>query len=333
MKNYIVTGGAGFIGSHLIDALLGQGDTKVTCIDNFDAYYPAAEKMKNIRHALQHPHFRLIREDITDLEKMAVHLSNGQPYDAIVHLAAKAGVRSSLDNAQAYYHTNVIGTINMLELARKLRIGQFVFTSSSSVYGISEAIPWAENTPSSHPISPYAASKLSGEIIGQVYAHLYQIRFMALRLFTVYGPRQRPDLAINKFIRLIRSHLPVPLYGNGSTYRDYTFVGDAVAGMLASLKYTDTMFEVFNIGSGQPVSLKELISLVENLTDQKALLNYLPDQPGDVRYTYADIAKARQLLDYEPKTSLATGIGEFIAWKHLESTANYSGKTPTERHL
>lgn len=312
VNHVLVTGGAGFIGSHLVGKLLQNEDCFVTCIDNFDPYYDTAIKRKNIAGYLEHPRFRLVEESIINLPTLKEHLSG--TYHTIVHLAAKVGVRPSLEQAQEYYTVNVLGTQNMLELAKFLNIKHFVFGSSSSVYGINSQVPWSEDDPDFRPISPYASTKLSGEMLGHVYSHLYGIRFIVLRFFTVYGPRQRPDLAISKFTELLYANQPIPVYGDGFTRRDYTFVEDIVSGILAAMEYKKEMFDVFNLGNSHTVPLHELIHIIESSAGRKAILNRLPEQPGDVRQTYADISKARRLLNYQPVNDIQTGVKKFINW-------------------
>jgi UDP-glucuronate 4-epimerase len=234
--------------------------------------------------------------------------------DAIIHLAAKAGVRPSIQDPVAYQQTNVEGTQHLLEFARARGIKQFVFASSSSVYGVNPRVPWREDDAVLQPISPYASTKVSGELLGHVYAHLFGIRFLALRFFTVYGPRQRPDLAIHKFAKLLLAGQPLPFYGDGSTRRDYTYIDDIVAGIIGALHYTATPYEVINLGNNQTVSLAELVAALETAFGKKAVLDRQPDQPGDVPQTWADIGKAGRLLGYRPTTTLADGLTKFAAW-------------------
>ncbi len=233
--------------------------------------------------------------------------------DVIVHLAAKAGVRPSIENPVLYQDVNVRGTQNMLEFARNRGIKQFVFASSSSVYGVNENVPWREDE-KLQPISPYASTKLSGEMLGHVYSHLYGIRFLALRFFTVYGPAQRPDLAIHKFFKSISNSEPIPVFGDGTTSRDYTFVEDTVQGIIAAINYEGSMFEIVNLGNHRTVTLAGLIEAIENACGKEAVINRMPEQPGDVPRTYADIAKARELFNYEPHTALEQGLEEFKVW-------------------
>jgi UDP-glucuronate 4-epimerase len=310
-SSVLVTGGAGFIGSSLTDRLLGEG-LNVTVVDNFDPFYDRSVKIANLCAALADPHFRLVEADIRDLAALRERLDGS--YDAIVHLAAKAGVRPSIADPIAYQETNVRGTQNLLELAREWGTRQFVFASSSSVYGVNPAVPWSEDDHVLLPISPYASTKVSGELLGHVYSHLYGIRFLALRFFTVFGPRQRPDLAIHKFARLIRAGKPIPFYGDGSTRRDYTYVDDIVAGIRAAIDYDATAYEVINLGNHRTVSLLEMVDAIERAVGKPAVLDRQPDQPGDVPQTFADIRKASALLGYEPRTDFETGLRHFAAW-------------------
>jgi UDP-glucuronate 4-epimerase len=310
-KSVLVTGGAGFIGSHLVDRLLAEG-WHVTALDSFDPFYPKPVKIANLCSALAARQFQLVEADIREPDSLRARLAGN--YDAIVHLAAKAGVRPSIRDPIAYQEVNVRGTQNLLELAREWGTRQFVFASSSSVYGVNPAVPWREDDHVLLPISPYASTKVSGELLGHVYSHLYGIRFIALRFFTVYGPRQRPDLAIHKFARLMLAGAPVPVYGDGATRRDYTYVDDIVAGIRAAIDYDATRYEVVNLGNHRTVSLLEMLHAIEEATDRRAVLDWQPEQPGDVPQTFADIAKARSLLGYEPRTDFRTGVQRFAAW-------------------
>ena len=318
-NRYLVTGSAGFIGSSVTDALLAAGDS-VIGVDNFDPFYDEAIKRSNME-GQRNPSFTFVRADIRDMEglqKKLINLSTGSSdangFDAIIHIAAKAGVRPSIEDPIAYQEVNVRGTQNMLELARDLGVKQFVFASSSSVYGVNPDVPWREEDAVLKPISPYASTKVSGELLGHVYAHLYGIRFVGLRFFTVYGPRQRPDLAINKFARLIRSGKPIPVFGDGSTRRDYTYVDDIVAGVIAATKYSESNYEIFNLGNNQTVSLSELITSLEDVLGRGACIDRLPEQPGDVPQTWADVSKAEEHLNYRPSTDLRTGLARYAEW-------------------
>jgi UDP-glucuronate 4-epimerase len=310
-QHALVTGPAGFIGSHLVDRLLADGWT-VTAVDNFDPFYPREVKERNIGAHLRHANYRLLEVDIRDLDALRTRLDVS--FDAIVHLAARAGVRPSILDPIGYQDVNVKGTQNLLELARERQITQFVFASSSSVYGVNPNVPWREDDHVLLPISPYASTKVSGELLGHVYSHLYGIRFIALRFFTVYGPRQRPDLAIHKFSRQIRDGKPIPVFGDGSTRRDYTFIDDIVAGIVGAMKYQATNYEVINLGNNQTVSLNDMIRELETALGRKAAIDRQLEQPGDVPQTWASVEKARELLGYEPKTPFRAGVRMFADW-------------------
>lgn len=314
MNHYLITGGAGFIGSHLAEKLLSSPETTVTCIDNFDDFYDVEQKRNNLHSLLLNPRFRFIEEDITHQERL-LDLLDGQSFDAIIHLAAKAGVRKSIESTRPYYESNVMGTLSLLEIARQLKCRKFVFASSSSVYGENPNVPWSEEDTNLLPISPYASSKISGEMLGRTYAHLHGIDFVALRFFTVFGSRQRPDLAIHKFARLISEGQSIYLYGDGSTRRDYTHVSDIVRGICLAIGYKHRGFDAFNLGSGNPVTLATLVSTLEKVLGRKARIEYLPEQPGDVSQTYADLSRSRGRLGYQPVISLEEGLREFVRWK------------------
>jgi UDP-glucuronate 4-epimerase len=261
---------------------------------------------------IDHPSFTFLEADITNESDLYSKLSGN--YSAIVHLAAKAGVRPSIENPVAYQDVNVKGTQNLLEFAKNKQIKQFVFASSSSVYGINKNIPWKESDAVLNPISPYASTKISGELLGHVYSHLYGIRFLVLRFFTVYGPRQRPDLAIHLFSKKILANQPILFFGDGTTRRDYTFVADTVNGIMNAITYEDSLYEVFNLGNHQTVSLSEMITTLEEVFENQAIKQMLPEQPGDVPVTYADISKAQTLLHYKPKTNFKEGVLLFKNW-------------------
>ena len=313
MRHVLVTGAAGFIGSHLVDALLAD-DVAVTGIDNFDPFYDEHVKQDNVSAHRSDPRFSLARADIRDFDALATAASGS--YDAIVHLAARAGVRPSIADPIGYQQVNVIGTQNVLELARERGIPHVVFASSSSVYGVNPAVPWREEDAVLQPISPYASTKVSGELLGHVYAHLFGIRFIALRFFTVYGPRQRPDLAIHKFARLILDGAPIPVFGDGSTRRDYTFIDDIVRGLRGALAYSATPYEVINLGNDRTVTLSEMIAGLETVLGLRAHIQRLPEQPGDVPQTWASVEKAQRLLGYAPQTPFADGLATFATWLH-----------------
>jgi UDP-glucuronate 4-epimerase len=319
MKSILITGGAGFIGSHLVDHLLGEGAWQITVVDDFNDFYDPAIKRENVKAHQQDSGYQLYKTDIRDrgaLEK----IFTGTKFDCIVHLAARAGVRPSLQQPLLYSDTNITGTLNLLELARAHQIKQFVFGSSSSVYGISAKVPFSEDDPIRQPISPYAATKAAGELLSHTYSHLYGLRCICLRFFTVYGPRQRPDLAIHKFARLITEGKPIPVFGDGTTRRDYTYIDDIIAGVRAAIDYEANNYEVINLGEARTVELRELISLLEKELGAKAKIDQQPLQPGDVPQTFADISKARRLLDYNPQTQIEEGIKKFVEWFQLTST-------------
>jgi UDP-glucuronate 4-epimerase len=307
----LVTGGAGFIGSHLVDVLLSEGH-EVTVLDSFDAFYPRAVKERNIAAHRRHHRWRLVEADLRDVAGLRAALTDR--YASIVHLAAKAGVRPSIEDPLSYQEVNVAGTQNLLEIARALHVPHFVFASSSSVYGTSPRVPWSEDDSVLRPISPYASTKASGELLGHVYSHLYGIRFIALRFFTVYGPRQRPDLAIHKFARLMLEGRSIPVFGDGSTRRDYTFIEDIISGLRAAIEYQGSMYEVINLGHNTPVTLLEMIHGLEAALERRAVIEWLPAQPGDVPQTWANIERAWRLLAYEPRTAFDTGLRRFAEW-------------------
>lgn len=312
IKNILITGGAGFIGSNLTDSLLDNPNMNITCVDNFDPFYNPEIKKQNIEAHLKNPNFKFVEADVRDKNTLNTQLADH--YDSIIHLAAKVGVRPSVQNPAAYIEVNVSGTQNMLELARKLKCKKFIFASSSSIYGVNPNVPWKEDDRLLLPTSPYASTKLSGELLGHVYAHLYDIQFIGLRLFAVYGPRQRPDLAIHNFAKKIFQGKPINLYGDGTTKRDYTYVEDIVAGISAALNYSASQYEIFNLGNNEPIKLIQLVSMLEKALGKKAIIKRLPDQMGDVPMTFADIKKAKKLLGYKPKTNLQTGLQKFVTW-------------------
>jgi UDP-glucuronate 4-epimerase len=317
MKNILVTGGAGFIGSHLVDRLLAEGTWRVTVVDDFNDFYAPEIKRENVREHLKNSSYQLVEADIRDRDALRRVFDEAQ-FDVIVHLAARAGVRPSLSEPLLYAEANINGTLNLLELARKRDVPQFVFGSSSSVYGINAKVPFSEEDPIRQPISPYAATKAAGELICHTYSHLYGIRNVCLRFFTVYGARQRPDLAIHKFARLIESGQPIPVFGDGTTRRDYTYIDDIIAGVRAAIDYRESPYEVFNLGESRTVELRELIELLEKQLDRKAEIDRQPMQPGDVPQTFADVTKARRLLGYNPQTQIEEGIRRFVEWFRRE---------------
>ncbi len=313
MKNILITGGAGFIGSHLADRLLDEGGWRVTVVDDFNNFYSPAIKRSNLAKHRANKHFELVEADIRDVERLK-QVFAARNFDAVAHLAARAGVRPSLRQPALYAETNIQGTLNLLELTRESDVRQFIFASSSSVYGINSELPFNECAAVGQPISPYAATKAAGELLCHTYAHLYGIRAICLRFFTVYGSRQRPDLAIHKFARLISEGSPIPVFGDGSTRRDYTYIEDVIKGVRAAIDYAETDFEIINLGGSRTIELGELIALLEKNLGRKAIIKRLPPQAGDVPATFADIAKGRRLLGYNPNTPLETGIERFVKW-------------------
>ena len=307
----LVTGGAGFIGSHLIEQLL-ENNYKVTIVDNLDTFYSKKFKLKNISGVINNSYLKVIDIDILNTADLYARLTD--QYEVIVHLAAKAGVRPSIEDPIAYQDVNVKGSQNILEFARHKNIKQFIFASSSSLYGTNKNFPWKESDVALNPISPYASTKISGELLGHVYNHLFGIRFIALRFFTVFGPRQRPDLAIHQLSKKILNSEAINFFGNGSTRRDYTYVADTVQGIFNAIQYTRTPFEVFNLGNHHTISLSKMIHTLETVFNKKAIIKHLPEQMGDVPITYADISKAEHLLNYVPKTNFKQGITKFKNW-------------------
>jgi len=314
----LVTGGAGFIGSHLCEALLRRGE-RVTAVDNFDPFYDRRIKQRNLAAALDCGGFRLVEGDIRDDALLAQLF--GEPVDAVVHLAALAGVRNSLEQPLAFNDVNVGGTIRVLEAARACGRPRFILASTSSVYGNSPHTPYREDAPLWHCISPYGASKIACERYGYIYHAVHGMEVVALRFFTAYGERQRPDMAIHRFARAILSGEPVTLYGDGHTSRDYTYIGDIVRGVLAALDLAEPGFDVINLGNSEAAELAELVRLIERALGRSARIEYLPEQPGDPPHTCADIGHARDVLGFAPRTALSEGIGRFIAWLKAEDAA------------
>lgn len=309
----LVTGAAGFIGSHLVERLLARGH-QVVGIDSFDDFYDPAVKRENLAAVRDHETFSLVEGDIRDPEALA-GLPDGIDY--VVHLAARAGVRPSIEQPVLYESVNVGGTQALLEWTRERRIRRFVFGSSSSVYGNNRKVPFSEEDPVDRPISPYAATKRAGELLCHTYHHLYGMGIVSLRFFTVYGPRQRPDLAIHKFTRLMSRGEPIPRFGDGTTRRDYTYIDDILHGVEGAIAYLSDhpdAFEIVNLGESETVELSRLIGLIADALGVEPEIRTLPPQPGDVERTYADIAKARRLLAYEPRTRIEDGIPKFVAW-------------------
>jgi UDP-glucuronate 4-epimerase len=318
VKTVLVTGGAGFIGSHLCERLIGRGDC-VVCYDSFDPYYEPWRKEQNLAAIRRDPCFNLVRGDIRDaeqLDKVMTHFAVSH----VVHLAARAGVRPSLEEPALYQQVNVCGTTNVLEAARRVGIGQVVMASSSSVYGANTKTPFHEDDPVLQPISPYAASKRATELIAFTYSHLYGMDVLCHRFFTVYGPRQRPDMAISKFVHRVLRGEPIEMYGDGTTRRDYTFIEDIVDGLVASVDRARGLgFQIFNLGNSQTVMLGELIAAIGRAAGCVPDIRPRPEQPGDVKITYASIEKAARLLDYRPATGIEEGIAHYVSWLRANS--------------
>src|SRR5881397_1434521 len=306
----LVTGGAGFIGSHLAEKLLASGH-QVVILDDFNDFYDPQTKHANVAGLARD--VTVYHVDLRDSESVR-NLFHREKVDAIAHLAARAGVRPSIQQPRLYYDTNVTGTLLLLEAARVTGVERFVFASSSSVYGASKRIPFSEDEHLKQTLSPYAATKIAGEFLCSTYSHLYNLRVVALRYFTVYGPRQRPDLAIHQFTRRIHAGQLIDQFGDGSTRRDYTYIDDVIQGTMAALQYQGPLYDVFNLGESETIQLKELISAIENALGKRAKVNRLPEQPGDMPLTCADISKARKLLGYKPTTKLSEGLQKFIDW-------------------
>lgn len=307
----IITGCAGFIGSHVVDKLLGMGKN-VLGIDNFDPFYDQSIKMKNIDHNLDSENFTFYRADIREKARMEKIFNNNE-IDTLIHLAARAGVRPSIQDPLLYQDVNIRGTMNLLEISREHGIKNFIFGSSSSVYGINEKIPFGEDDPVDKAISPYAATKKACETFCYTYHHLYGIPITSLRFFTVYGPRQRPEMAIHKFTRSIDEGKVIEMYGDGKSRRDYTYISDIVDGIISAVDKKPG-YEIINLGNSNVVELRYLIQLIEENLGKSALIKKMPDQPGDVPITYADISKAKRLLGYEPEVRIEQGIENFVNW-------------------
>jgi len=315
MQTVLVTGCAGFIGSHLCESLLNKG-FRVIGIDNFDPFYSRVVKEQNLLNFIGHPYFSFVELDLADKDDLATFMSDKSP-DVIVHLAGKAGVRPSIDDPAGYIRANITATQNILDIMKEKGIRKMAFASSSSVYGNCPETPFREDMDVSNPVSPYAFTKKSCELINYTYHHLYQLDILNMRFFTVFGPRQRPDLAIHKFTRLLRNNEPIPMFGDGGTARDYTFVADTVAGIESAIDYLlehENVYETVNLGNNQPVLLRDMIQTIAEEAGVEPVINQLPMQDGDVNITYADISRANQLLGYQPKTSFREGIKQFLAW-------------------
>jgi UDP-glucuronate 4-epimerase len=306
----LVTGGAGFIGSHLVEKLLAGGQ-EVIILDDFNDFYDPQIKHANIAGFAKD--VTVCHVDLRENDSVRTVFGR-EKVDAIVHLAARAGVRPSIQYPRLYYDTNVIGTLHLLEAARVTGVQRFIFASSSSVYGASKTIPFSEEEHLTQTLSPYAATKIGGEFLCSTYSHLYQMRVVALRYFTVYGPRQRPDLAIHQFTRRIYAGQPIDQFGDGSTQRDYTYIDDIIQGTMAAFNYDGPLYDVFNLGESQTIQLKDLILAIETAVEKKAKINRRAEQPGDMPRTYADISKARKLLGYSPTTKLSEGLPKFVEW-------------------
>src|SRR5437588_11417244 len=311
-QRVLLTGGAGFIGSHLAEALLRRG-AQLTIVDNLDSFYDHSVKKANLNAIRGIGEYEFHALDICDMEQLSQVMAFRCP-EVVIHLAACVGVRPSIGQPKLYERVNVAGTLNLLELCRQFHVSRFIFGSSSSVYGATSCVPFSENHVELRPLSPYAATKLAGEMLAYTYAHLFGLQVICLRFFTVYGARQRPDLAIRKFAELISAGRAIPVFGDGSTRRDYTYIDDILAGVRAAIEYDQSKYEVINLGESRTVELRELISLLENALDLQAEVDWQPVQPGDVPQTFADVTKARRLLGYNPQTQIEEGIRKFVEW-------------------
>ena len=319
--NILVTGAAGFIGSHVCEHFIRLGH-HITGIDNFDNFYPAKFKELNLTQLNQSEQFRFYEADIRDAIALD-RIFSFQDVDVVIHLAAKAGVRPSIESIAAYYDVNVNGVVSLLESMRRHNVNKMLFASSSSIYGNNSKVPFSESDRVDNPISPYASTKKSGELLCHVYNHLYNFDITCLRFFTVYGPRQRPDLAIHKFTRLIQEGKPIPFYGDGSTSRDYTFIDDIVDGISCSLNHIGG-YKIYNLGESKVITLKHMVEVIEETLQIKAILDKLPLQQGDVSRTYADISKAKIELGYDPKYEFEAGIKNFVEWYNSNKLTLYA---------
>lgn len=307
----LLTGGAGFIGSHVLERLLAA-EHRVTVLDDFNTYYDPQFKRRNIEPSRKNPAMRLIEGDVSNLDLVREVIGSTRP-DMIIHLAARAGVRASVKDPFIYQRVNVEGTLNVLESARMANVKKITFASTSSVYGLNAKVPFSETDPIFHTISPYAATKLAGEALCRAYHHLHKMDIVALRFFSVYGPRGRPDMAIYQFTERISKGFPITVFGDGAAERDYTYIDDIVQGVMATTR-RPFGFEVINLGEAQTIPLSELIALIEKAVGKKANVDRQPEQPGDVPRTFADIRKAQRLLDYQPRTKIWEGIPKFVSW-------------------
>ena len=307
----LITGAAGFIGSHTCESLIKDGNS-IIGVDNFDSFYSHKLKELNLEQLNQNSNFRFYKADIRD-DKALNQIFSSDQVDVVIHLAAKAGVRPSIESISEYYDVNINGTISLLESMRKNGIKKMVFASSSSIYGNNQKVPFSEDDRVDNPISPYASTKKSGELLCHVYSHLYNFDITCLRFFTVYGPRQRPDLAIHKFTKLIQENKPIPFYGDGSSSRDYTYIEDIVNGISCALNHLEG-YKIYNLGESKVITLKKLVEVIETILGKKALLNQLPMQQGDVSRTFADISKARAEIGYNPAYDFETGVKKFVDW-------------------
>ena len=320
MKNYFITGGAGFIGSTLTEKLLNDGEN-VIVIDNFCDFYNPKLKEKNIETFLNNPKYKIYRNDIRD-ENALKKIFDENAIDIVIHLAAMAGVRPSIENPILYQEVNSIGTQNILEAMRKYNVKKGVFASSSSVYGNCKEVPFNENMIVDYAISPYAATKKANEVMAHVYHRLFEMDIIMLRFFTVYGPKQRPDLAINKFTRLMMNDEPIPMFGDGKTSRDYTYVDDIVDGIVKSCEYVENnknTYEILNLGNSNPIALIDMINAIGKALNKKPIIEKLNMQPGDVDKTFADISKAKKLINYNPQTTFEDGIRKFVEWYKIQN--------------
>jgi UDP-glucuronate 4-epimerase len=316
--HYLVTGGAGFIGSHLCERLI-QDSHSLVCLDNFNDFYDPEIKHRNVQLLISNPHFQLVQGDILDWPLLQ-KLFEDQFFDAVIHLAARAGVRPSIKYPKLYQRVNIEGTVNLLDLSIQFKIPKFILASTSSVYGNNKKVPFSEDDPVDFPISPYAATKKACELIAHSYHAIHGLPVTALRFFTVYGPRQRPDMAIHKFTHLIETGQPIPFFGDGTTQRDYTFIDDIIDGIIRAISSCKG-YRIYNLGESQTIQLQDLIILIEKHLDKKAMLNKLPLQPGDVIKTFADISRARKEIGYAPHVSIEKGIPKFVSWYRNQQEA------------